>query len=336
MLFGLMRLTIRQLHQQHHQVIVIGDTSDAKQCENQGIPVLGSCGGFLNASKTLQKRLCDYLTYHSTFYSEKMMVWGWHAMSVTTESSLEFDTYAVVDEIDLSIPCNGKHTVIPTSTVAQQFAKRQGVSFANITDPVVGIEPTSLIFDRETVLKSLTLNGKGLLVCIVGDVGSWQEIINITVRLAATNSEATLVIPPTFRNRTRLMRAAHKHGISHMIKVTPLDLRQIDVLRAADCAWCPTISSFDNSSNVLDVLCAAWELTPLAVHKNHPINTIPTIGSQIAWASDGIEVCGWMLDLKTNHERVEKICTDRVATVRSITAPSRFIETLQMRMHTLV
>lgn len=331
-----MRLTIRQLHQHHHQVIVIGDTSDAKRCENQGVPVLGSCGGFLNASKTLQKRLCDYLTGHLALYSEKMMVWGWHAMSVTTDSSLEFDTYAVIDEIDLSIPCNGEHTVIPTSVVAQQFAKRQGVSESNITEPIVGIEPTSLIIDRETVLKSLTIHGEGLLVCIIGDVGSWQEIISIVVRLAASNSDITLVIPPTYRSRRRLLHAAKNHGVSHMIKVTPLDLRQIDVLRAADCAWCPTISSFDNSSNVLDALCAAWELTPLAVHKNHPISSIPTIGPQIAWASDGIEVSGWMLDLKTNHERVEKICTDRVATVRSIAAPSRFIETLQMRMHTLV
>ena len=91
-LCGLMRMTIRQLHQEKHQVIVVGDVNDAKRCQNQGVPVLGSCDGVLNASKTLQKRLCHYIEKANQWQAQKIMAWGWHAMSVTTDCSWEYDT----------------------------------------------------------------------------------------------------------------------------------------------------------------------------------------------------------------------------------------------------
>jgi len=335
-LFGLMRMTIRQLHQEKHQVIIIGDVDDAKRCRNQGVPVIGSCGGFLDASRTLQKRLCSYIKESNQWKTQKIMAWGWHAMSVTTDCSWEFDTYAMIDEVDPTTLGVGGHTVIPTSQSAVNLAERLGVPPMNLTEPLVGIEPTSIVIDKDTIHECFNWDGNGLFICVIGDFGSWQEILSVAVRLRSLNQRATFVLPPTYRDRALLMHAAKRHGLHHMIKEIPLKLRPIDVLLAADCSWCPSIATFDYSSNVLDVLCAASETTPLAVGTNHPIATIPTIGSQIAWASDDTEVCGWMINLKKNSVSEEEICAERVTTVRSIAAPTRFIEALQMRIHTLV
>lgn len=335
-LFGLMRMTIRQLHQEKHQVIVIGDVNDAKWCQNQGVPVLGSCGGFMDASKTLQKRLCSYLRKANQWQSQKILAWGWHAMSVTRDCSWEYDTYAVIDEVDPVMLSVGGHTVIPTSQSAVDLSEQFGVPPINMTEPLVGVEPTSIVVDKDQVHDCFNWDGDGLFICVIGDLGSWQEILSVVVRLHSLNQKATVVLPPTYRDRALLMHAVKSHGLHHMVQEVPLNLRPIDVLLAADCAWCPSIASFDYSSNVLDVLYSASEMTPLAVGTDHPIAMIPTIGSQIAWASDDTEVCGWMIDLKRNSTAVEKLCAERVTTVRSIAAPTRFIEALQMRMHTLV
>jgi hypothetical protein len=335
-IFGLMRMTIRQLPQENHQVIVIGDVAEAKRCLHQGVPVLGSCGGDLNASKTLQNRLCTYMKEADQGQTIKLIAWGWHSMSVTTNCSWEFDSYAFIDEVDLEKSGAGGHTVIPTSQCAIDQAEKLGVSRINMTDPIVGVEPNSIVVDKEAVFEMLNWDGDGLLISVLGDLGSWQEILSVAFRLQALHQKCTLVLPPTYRDRALLMRAAKSRGLDQIIQDLPVVLRQIDVLLSADCAWCPSIAPFDTSSNVLDVLSAASEMTPLAVPVNHPVASIPTIGSQIAWSKDEKEVCGWMLDLKTNMVSTEQVCAERVETVRSISTPTRFIEAIQIRMRALV
>lgn len=335
-LFGLMRMTIRQLHQEKHQVIVIGDVDEATRCRNQGVPVLGSCGGAENASKTLQNRLCNYIKESYRWQPTKIMAWGWHAMVMTTECAWEYDSYAVVDEVEKGLLGGGGHTVIPTSHYSVPRLELLGIPSLQMTEPLVGVEPTSIALDTDEVREHFKLGRNGLLISIIGDLGSWREILAVAIRLDALGQEAKLILPSTYRDRTHLMRAMMSHGLGGCIQEIPNELRQADVLLAADCAWCPPVASFDISLNVLDVLSAAVEMTPLAVHQNHPVVTIPTIGSQIAWAENGMEVCGWMLNLRANNTMNTQKCTERVATVRSIATPARFIEALQMRMHAVV
>jgi hypothetical protein len=87
---------------------------------------------------------------------------------------------------------------------------------------------------------------------------------------------------------------------------------------------------------VLDVLAVAWEAIPLAVHKNHPIGSVPTIGQQIAWANNEIEVFGWMINIVRKNKLPETQMSNRVSALRAIATPARFIEGLQMRMHSQV
>ena len=73
-----------------------------------------------------------------------------------------------------------------------------------------------------------------------------------------------------------------------------------------------------------------WFLSEKAT--SHPIASIPTIGSNVAWVKDSVEVSGWMLELKTNQAEVERTCAERVSLVRSIMTPTRYIEALQLKL----
>tara|TARA_B100001964_G_scaffold94164_1_gene105649 strand:- start:836 stop:1888 length:1053 start_codon:yes stop_codon:yes gene_type:complete len=335
-LFGLMRIAIHQLHQENHRVVVIGDVSEAKQCRNQGVPVLGSLSGSLDASKTLSKRLMSFVSETQKNRAEKIMAWGWNAMCATEKCSMEYDSCAVIDEIDQWAPCSGGHLVIPTTEVASKIAKETGVVASQLAEPIIGVEPTSVFANDAIVKDALQLRGDEFLVSIIGDVGSWQDILEMIIRLNSLQKTAHFVLPPRYRDRVMLMNAANNHGIRDSVHCVPPSIRQVDVLRLADCAWSPSLAPFDCSTNALDVLFAAWMTTPLAVNKEHPVSSIPTIGSQIAWAADDVEVCGWMMDLMSKKTTPYCDYTEQVDTVRSIAAPSRFIESLQMRMHALV
>jgi hypothetical protein len=144
--------------------------------------------------------------------------------------------------------------------------------------------------------------------------------------------QTAFVVPRTYRDYALLMKSALQHGVFDMIQEAPPALRQVDLVHASDCAWAPSTAPYDSSSAVLDVLSAAWEETPLAVCSSHPIGTIPSIGSQIAWAKDNLEICGWMQDIKRGAPWVQTQCTNRVTTVRSIASPSRFIDGMKMRL----
>lgn len=328
-----MRMTIRQLHEEEHRVIVIGNPNEAKQYHQQGVPVVGSIGGIKNASKTLQRRLATYLQHSPSCSSnETLMAWGWHAMQMTMDCSWKYDTYAVIDEVDLSDYGVGGHTIIPTSPCAVTYASSLGIPEVQMTEPLLGIEPAAMVVDKETVFEALDWDGDGLCISIIGDVGSWQEIISVAVRFNAMHQKVIFVLPPTYRDRASLMTAACSHDISQMFSEVPRSLRTLDVLVASDCAWSPPTAPYDSTSNVLDVLTAATQMTPLAVHTSHPIASISTIGSNVAWVKDSVEVSGWMLELKSNQAEVERTCAERVSLVRSIMTPTRYIEALKLKL----
>jgi len=335
-LFGLMRLAIHQLHQEEPRVLVLGTGDDATWCRNQGVPVLGSLSGSLDASKTLNKRLLRFLKETQQLRPEKILAWGWQAMRSTEKCSQEYDVYAMIDEIDLWAPCASEHIVIPTTMCAVAVAIEAGVRPSQLTEPLIGVEPSAVVANRATVQEALGLSGEEFLISIVGDVGSWQNIIDMAVRLNTILPSVHFVLPPRYRDRAILMNAAKTHGLRSKFHDVPPSIRQVDVVHIAHCAWCPSIAQFDRSTNVLDVLSAACVETPLAVSKNHPASTISTVGPHIAWVADDIEVSGWMLNLESSTSSSQIECADRVATVRSLVTPSRFIESLQMRLHALV
>ena len=334
-LFGLMRLTIRQLYQEDHQVIVIGNAEDETRCRTRGVPTLGSLGGAINVSRTLPKRLSRFIHQTKGRQTEKIIAWGWHALSVLSECTSTHDTCALVDEIDPRVHVNGCQ-IIPTTNLLLKYATTLGLSKQQISEQLVGIEPTTISVDRETVFEQLELQEEELFISIVGDIGYWQDILAMALRLKVANQKGTFVLSSTYRDRAKLMQAALQDGVFDMFRDVPPTLRQIDVIRHADCAWCPSMAPFDCSLNVLDVLLAAWEETPLACSRSHPVVSIPTIGSQIAWVSDDIECFGWLLDIASDSKHFKKLCAQRAAMVRSITSPSRFIESLQMRLHTSI
>jgi hypothetical protein len=242
----------------------------------------------------------------------------------------------MIDEIDVLSPFASEHTIIPTTTYASDVATEAGVLPAQLTEPLIGVEPTAVVANRATVQESLGLNGDEFLVSIVGDVGSWQNIIEMAVRLNSILPSVHFVLPPRYRDRAMLMNAAKTHGLRSKLHDVPTSIRQVDVVHIANCSWCPAPAPFVSSTNLLDVLSAACIETPLAVSNTHPASTIPTNGSHIAWATDDIEVCGWMLNIESSASSTQIECAERVVAVRSIVTPSRFIESLKMRLHALV
>ncbi len=331
-----MRVAIRQLYQEEHEVIVIGTTAEESNLRRRGFPVLGSIGGVADRSRTLSKRISRYMQEMGGFRYSNIVSWGWHAMVVTEDCSHNHETCAYIDECDVTMKGGGSWRVIPTTDFVSKNATTLGLSRTQIQEPLVGVEPSTFSIDSEQVFEELRLHEDDLRISIVGDLGNWRDIIAMAVRFNVAKQKAVFVLPSTYRDRALLMRAAVGHGIHDMIRQPPTTIRQTDVIRHADCAWCPSPASFDCSANVLDVLSASWEETPLACSRNHPVASIPTVGSQIAWASDDIEIFGWFLDLASTPEKFEQACTQRAATVRAVASPLRFIESLQMRLHELV
>ncbi len=335
-LIGLMRLAIRQLYQEEHEVIVIGTTEEESNFRERGIPVLGSIGGATDRARTLSKRVTRYIQEMRGCQYSNIIAWGWHAMVVTEDCSNNYETCAFIDECDATMQGGGSWRVIPTTDFVSKHANTLGLSLEQIQEPLVGVEPSTFSLDSEQVVEELHLHEDDVLISIVGNLGSWQDIIAMAVRLNVAKQNAVFVLPSTYRDRALLMRAAVSHGIHDMIRQPPAAIRQTDVIRHADCAWCPSPASFDCSANVLDVLFASWEETPLACSREHPVASIPTVGSQIAWASDEIEIFGWLLDIASTPAKFEQSCTQRAAAVRAVASPLRFIESLQMRLHALV
>jgi hypothetical protein len=312
-------------------VLVIGGVEDAAKCRHLGLPVIGSLGGPLDASNTLQNRLLYFCHQSNRVTSRLHVAWGWHAMSVTQKLSFNCKVFAMVDEVDRTSVCQGEHIIIPTT---DSWKQNTGVSLprsSSFSEPLIGVEPTSIILDTATVLESLYVKENSLLVHIVGDMGSWQEILKMAIRLDSADQDAILILPPMYRDYTFLMKAAVLHGVDCMFRLAPQSLRQVDISHAADCAWCPDVAPFDFSTSVLEVLASGWEETALAVPCHHPVKSIPTIGAKIAWATDSLEIFGWLLRLGQDRTCFDQQTAERVVMVRSIAAPTRFIEGLQLR-----
>ena len=328
-----MRLTIRKLRQKEHQVVIIGGLDEAQQLKDQGIPVVGSLSGVRNKSKTLHKRLLSYIQKKQYTSSDKILAWGWHATAIVSMCELECDVYGFIDEVDCQHRCDSGLTIIPTSEASSRAAMQMGLHSSCIGEQIIGVEPTSMVVNRTEALELLNFSSDTLLVSIIGDMGSWKDIISMAIRLRAAKQKALFVIPRTYRDHSKLVKSAMGCGIHDMVQEMPLLLRQVDVIHVADCAWCPAPAPYNSSCGVLDILSAAWEETPLAIGSSHPVATLPAIGSQLAWARDDIEVCGWMLDIGQDSDRHQHKCALRVETVRSIATPSRFIDGLQMRLY---
>ena len=335
LLLQLARMAIRQLHQSEHGVVVLGSEQDARQCKSMGLPVLGSIGGVLDRSRTLQKRVSTYLQAHYTSV-EKIMAWGIDATVATNSCAEVFNVSALIDEVDTSGITVGCQTCIPTSPTGSDTLRAIGYRARQITEPVFGTEPCSLVVNRTTVRELAEVCEDEFLVSIVGDFGAWQEIIAMAVRLKSAKLPVCFSLPNTFRDRANLMRAAREHGIAAMFMEIPQSLRQIDLLNGADCAWCPIHRQGVHTCGVLDVLEAATIDTPLAVQQSHPVSSLPSIGVKIAWASDVLEVAGWMLTMYASDEKASEQTASRVSAVRAITTPSKFIENIMLRTQCIV
>lgn len=331
-LVGLMRLA--QLHLGGtHQTIVIGNQGEAINLRNMGIVVHGSLDGPTNSSNTLGKRLQSLVNITTKGINAQIIAWGWHSATVASSLEVDCEMLAIVDEIDKSCSMvNSKLTIVPTNWNCSKRLCQLGVQSTRLTEPLLGVEPSVLVVDKKSTRKLLHVEHTSFVVSLVGIRASWQDVLSMAVRLKSANQHVDFILPASYEYRSQLMMASKQHGISEMAHDIPFSLRSVDVVKASDCVWVPDVASYDESCGVLDVVSAAWEGVPLAVGVNHSVSSIPTIGQQIAWVRDELDVTGWILDLANGFSHTVKQISDQSSNIRSIASPTRFVDGLLMRM----
>jgi hypothetical protein len=331
-IMGLIRLTQQQVGGQHKTLVIGGDV-ETKYLQSCGIPVLGSVPGPMDVSKTLASRVNRLIELHSEGNLLNVIAWGWSATTMLCGLETSVRKIGFVDGIHHSVSRSSiDFTVIPSSWRGSDILVDSGINSNVIAEPLIGVEPTSCVADRSIVEDELQINNTNRFVYVVGNRASWQEILEMVFRMHSTGMELVFILPPYYAYRVQLMLEAKKRGLGKFIITTPARLRSIDVLVHADCVWAPNAASFDTTSTVLDVLKAAWEHVPIAAQCTHPVHSVPTLGSNIAWARDSIDVSSWIIDSIRGTNREGTRASEVNASVRSIAAPSRFIEGLLQRI----
>lgn len=330
---NLMRLAVSNLGGDH-QVIVIGNQEDVSDLRSMGLSVLGNVDGIVDSSKTLGSRFQDIVNRSmNTNEAYSIIAWGWHSASVTSGIEVNANVIAIVDEVDSFCSLNSNRIkIIPTSWTCTRYLQSFGIPEDVITEPLIGVNPTTLVVDQAVVRDALLIDQSKLVIGVVGSLSSWKEIIAMAVRLRATNVHAEFIILPHYTYSTQLNVAAKQHRVEDMFHHTPVTLRSIDVVKVADCIWAPSIASYDISCGVLDVVSIAWEGVPLATQASHPVVGVPTVGKYIAWASDELEISNWFFALANDSHAWEQKSVDLTTRIRTISSPSKFIEGLQLRM----
>lgn len=332
--FGLMRLAQKSLGGEH-RTIVLGSQKEATWLRQRGIKVLGSIDGILDVSNTLSSRLRRMVMRTMCSTSSTCIAWGWHAASTLSTVSSSIDSFAYVDEIDEGYEF-GKNNVqvIPSGWSCSRKLVSIGIDEQFVAEPLLGVEPTSMVVDRATVFDAINIPTTTHVIPIVGRLSSWQEILSMLFRLDSANREFVFVLPDGYNYSSELRSAVKQRGLSRKLIDLPPALRSADVLANATCAWAPEPSSYDESHSVLEVVTAAWGDMPVAANVQHPVADNPCFGAQIAWAASELEICGWILDIIQGNSSLLQKSAEVTMSVRSIASPSRFIEGMQLRMST--
>jgi len=263
----------------------------------------------------------------------RMIAWGWHAATVASRISQVADVLAFVDEIDAQHSiCHRGMTIIPTSWSGVEMLREQGSPEDCIAEPLIGIEPTSVVADSTSVLEAMGLTEASCVVGVIGNLCGWQEIIQMVSRLHSAGLRADFVLPLHYAYCSQLFRAASDRNFASCIHRAPTSFRSVDVMKAVHCAWAPLVSSNDRSCGVLDVISAAWEGTPIGVLADHPVSSVPTFGKQLAWAENNFELSEWITRIAKEPKQTARIAADITLHIRDIVSPSRFIEGLQLRL----
>ncbi len=331
-LLGLIRLTQQQVGCVH-KTFVVGASSEANYLRKCGLSVFGSVAGALDSSRTLVERLSRLVDVSCADGATNIIAWGGHATSVVSGIKTSLHKIAFVDGMNQTVQLRSNDfMIIPTSWEGSSYLQQLGLATDFISEPLIGVEPTTMVASRSVVMDLLKLDGTVRVVAVVGNNCSWKEVLDMVFRIQTTGERVVFILPPYYAYRSHLMFAAKKQGIANLLIDTPAALRLVDVYAHADCVWVPSVAAFDASCSILDVLKAAWEDVPIAVESSHPVSSVPTIGTKIAWASDVLDIASWILDIVRGSTKWERDCAEVTTSVRLIASPSRFIEGLQQRL----
>ena len=333
-MFGLMRLAQKSMAGEH-RTVVIGNQHEASALRQRGIRVLGSIDGALDVSKTLTGRLQRILLSRNCNKNLTCLAWGWNAAAILSTVSSPIDTFAFVDEVDDSCEY-GKNEllIIPTGWSCSQKLASLGIDTCSIAEPLLGVEPSSMVLDRKTVFDTLNISSTKQVIVIIGKRASWQTILSVLFRMDTREEDFVFVLPAEYCYSSVLRSAVKQRGLLHRLLDLPVSLRTPDVLTVATCAWAPEPASYDSSHSVLEIVAAAWCDTPVAASVRHPISKIPCFGPQIAWYESELDLSGWLFDAIENDTTLLQKSAEVTMSVRSIASPSRFIEGIQLRMST--
>ena len=329
-MIGLLKILTQRLPK-NHNVLVLGDAVLGAQLRTQGFSVLGSVQGTMNNSRTLGNRMRRAVQAVAT-KKDQLIAWGWTSTVAVSGIGSVHKSIVYVDSIDATkIPTLEVDCVIPTTWTCGQRIKENN-SNLEVTEPLVGVDTKSLVVDHLSVVQTLNIKKKNLLVAVVNDVGKWEEIVSFVVQMKALGEDVTVVVSKNYLCFAELHFSLQEHGLTNSLRQVTDPLRLIDVAYAATFIWAPTSTVNGKLEGVLDLLSASASGVPVAAARNHAIAGVPTIGNRIAWVSSVSDLSAWVMGVLDKTKDMTDQDLGIATRLRSFASPTRFVEGFQLRL----
>ena len=329
-IIGLLRLICQHIGG-GHEIVILGSEDETKQFRAYGLNVVGNISGIENQSRTLASRISALLESNAKHLH---VLYGWGYRSAAALSCVETTKTKIcyIDDIEQEIELvASKMTVMTPSVETASLLQTRSIASLELSEPLIGIRPFSLILDRTLARNQLGVTHE-LLVSCVGKFASPQGIVEMLMRLECAGKAVKLVLPEQYQFQSELMSQLSQMEMRNEVVMFPSHFRQVDVLHASDAVWVPETPEYVESHGVLEALRVAWEGIPLAVTKNNAIHAIPTIGKRVAWASDEIEITAWLFAFDKQRDEVIQTALELAHRIRAVTSPTRFVDGFLMRL----
>jgi len=329
-IIGLLRLVCQHIGG-GHEIVVLGSEDETKQFRAYGLNVVGNISGIKNQSKTLAGRISSLLDSNA---KRQHVLYGWGYRSAAALSCVDTTKTRVcfVDDIEQDLElASSKMTVMTPSLETATQLHSKSIEFIELSEPLIGLMPFSLILDRELTRNQLGVTHE-LLVSCVGRYACAQGIVEMMMRMECAGKALKLVLPEDYHFQSELMGQLSQMDMQNEVVMFPTHLRQVDVFHASDAVWVPETPDYVENHGVLEVLRVAWEGIPLAVSANHAVHSIPTIGKRVAWAEDEIDVTAWLSSFDQQRDEAIQTALELAHRIRAVTSPTRFIDGFLMRL----
>ena len=329
-IIGLLRLVCQHIGG-GHEIVILGSEDETKQFRAYGLNVVGNISGIQNQSRTLACRISALLDSNAK-HQHVLYAWGFRSAAALSCVETTKTKICYIDDIEQDIELiSSKMTVMTPSVETAAHLQASSIASVELSEPLIGLRPYSLILDRALSRSQLGVTHEMLVSC-VGKFASPQGIVELLMRMECAGKSIKVVLPEGYQFQKELMGQLSQMAMQNEVVLFPPHFRQVDVLHASDVVWVPETPDYVESYGVLEVLRVAWEGIPLAVTTNNAVHSIPTIGKRVAWASDEIDITAWLVSFEKQRDEAIQSALELAHRIRAVTSPTRFVDGFLMRL----